>query len=183
MPCVMAMTKRKKIAVTKSNLLDVFEYRRETGELFWKKPTGNRVHVGDKAGSILNQYGTPYLCLRLNGKNHLNHRLIWLIEKGQLPKFEIDHIDGDGLNNRIENLRDVPGKVNAKNGSKRADNVSGITGVGWNKAMRGWMVQIQSGGKNIYVECVKCHCIEKAIQIRKKASEAYGFHPNHGRAK
>ncbi len=43
------------------------------------------------------------------------HQAVWLVCHGRWPKGEIDHIDGDRLNNRIENLRDVSSRQNMLN--------------------------------------------------------------------
>ena len=43
------------------------------------------------------------------------HRAVWALVHGSWPKYQIDHIDRDPSNNRIENLRDVPGGVNQMN--------------------------------------------------------------------
>lgn len=43
------------------------------------------------------------------------HRAVWALVQGSWPKYQIDHIDRDTSNNRIENLRDVPGGVNQSN--------------------------------------------------------------------
>lgn len=43
------------------------------------------------------------------------HRAVWALVHGSWPKHQIDHIDRDPSNNRVENLRDVPGGVNQMN--------------------------------------------------------------------
>jgi hypothetical protein len=43
------------------------------------------------------------------------HRAVWALVHGSWPKYQIDHIDRDTSNNRIENLRDVTGGVNQLN--------------------------------------------------------------------
>jgi malate synthase len=44
--------------------------------------------------------------------------LVWFITYGKFPDGVIDHLDGDPSNNRIENLRDVPQRVNMQNRKK-----------------------------------------------------------------
>lgn len=177
----MPMTKRNKLEITKENLLNIFNYNKEEGKLYWKNPTGNRVQAGKEAGNIFKGHGTEYRQVCIQKKTIFTHRIIWFIETGSWPKYDIDHIDGNGLNNRFNNLRDVPPQENNKNGSKRCDNVSGITGISWNKAMQAWVVQIQVSGDNKYIGKIKCSCINHAIEMRKKASKEYGFHANHGK--
>ena len=50
-----------------------------------------------------------HVTIKLNGKRFdpCFHQVVWILCHGQFPKGEIDHIDGDRMNNRIENLRDV----------------------------------------------------------------------------
>ena len=49
------------------------------------------------------------IVLRIKGRlfTVFYHQAVWIVCHGDFPKGEIDHIDGDRMNNRIENLRDV----------------------------------------------------------------------------
>lgn len=66
------------------------------------------------------------------------HRVVWFLCKGEDPYgFEIDHIDGNPWNNKIENLRKVTRETNVRNAKKRKDNDSGVTGIYMNNAGAG----------------------------------------------
>ena len=90
-------------------MVGLFEYKE--GDLIWKVRSGNRIHVGDIAGTIAT-VGRRYV--QVEGKKHLVHRIIWFMHYGDCPEF-LDHIDGDPLNNRIENLRPATKAQNAMN--------------------------------------------------------------------
>ncbi len=92
--------------VTEDRLRDVLHYSEATGVFTWKKYLGGSVSVGDKAGFIRNLRGKYYRQIRIDKVNYFHHRLAWLYTHGEFPKHQIDHIDGNSLNNRIENLRD-----------------------------------------------------------------------------
>ena len=62
-----------------------------------------------------------------------------------------DHIDRNELNNRRNNLRLATVKENARNGSLRSTNTSGIIGVGWRKRYQKWQAQITVDYKNIHL--------------------------------
>jgi len=59
------------------------------------------------------------------------HRIIMAIKFGDdsIKDLSIDHINGDSLDNRIENLRIVTNKVNNQNRKMRSNNTTGVTGV------------------------------------------------------
>lgn len=71
-------------------------------------------------------------------KNILMHRLI-LEPNGKC----IDHINGNGLDNRKCNLRICERHQNALNRKKNINNSSGFKGVSWFKAAKKWRAQIQ----------------------------------------
>jgi hypothetical protein len=59
----------------------------------------------------------------------------------------IDHIDGDGLNNRRANLRLATNTTNAQNTRRRIDNTSGFKGVSWHPGERKWLAKIKVFGR------------------------------------
>jgi hypothetical protein len=113
----------------------------------------------------------------VNGREYKAHRLIWLLVHKAWPENQIDHIDGNGLNNRIENLRDVTNAENARNRKKQKNNESGHTGV---RRERGkWRAVIEVSGREIYLGLFIN--LEEAVAARKAAEAKYGFHANHGK--
>lgn len=74
-------------------LRSIFTYDNQTGFLLRDGKTGSP----DKRG---------YRYISIKKKLYLAHRLIWVYLNGSIPEgMEIDHIDGQPHNNRIENLR------------------------------------------------------------------------------
>lgn len=64
-----------------------------------------------------------------------------------MPTVEVDHIDGDKLNNRISNLRLCLNGSNNQNRVKSARNTSGYSGVVWDKRRELWYTRVYSNGK------------------------------------
>lgn len=75
------------------------------------------------------------------------HRLIVDAERGQ----DVDHEDGDGLNNRRGNLRAATRAENSRNQRRRRNSRSGFKGVTWHKLGGRWAAQITANGKNHYL--------------------------------
>ncbi|MEY4908994.1 MAG: hypothetical protein RL260_2712 [Pseudomonadota bacterium] len=82
--------------------------------------------------------GTRFGCTDANGyrrgsiqrRAYLEQRVVWAWHYGVWPRHEIDHIDGNPGNNRIENLRDVPKSTNQQNRhGARVDSRTGVVGV------------------------------------------------------
>jgi hypothetical protein len=126
---------------------------------------------------------TSYLSIRitLNGKAklYLAHRLAILYTDGHLPLEQVDHIDGNGLNNRRINLREVSNQENHKNKPMYSTNTSGYVGVYWHKQRQKWHVRINVDGERI---CGGFFINKKdAIARRKELEIKYDYHKNHGR--
>lgn len=92
-----------------------------TGLIWIKRPYKTNRVVGTKAGSILNLSksgkGKDYWQISIKDKVYKVHRIVWALKYGKPDvNLVIDHIDGNGLNNKIENLRLV---TNSENGINR----------------------------------------------------------------
>jgi hypothetical protein len=135
---------------TIDELKAVMEYESESGRLLWtvsRNSHGGKVKPGEPVGSA---NGVGYLETRVNGYRTYVHRIAWALYHGTWPRGHIDHIDGDKLNNRIANLRDVTQRVNNENQRKvRSDNTSGFPGVQWRSDKKRWCALIQVNGKRM----------------------------------
>lgn len=75
------------------------------------------------------------------------HRFLTNASKGQ----EVDHINGDKLDNRRSNLRICTSSQNKFNKSLQSNNTSGYKGVSWNKDINKWVAQIWVNNKKFYI--------------------------------
>lgn len=139
----------------------------------------NKALAGARAGCVFTaNNGKSYIVVMVDGKLYYAHRLIWLMMTGAFPESEIDHIDGSGLNNRINNLRDVTPTENKRNTRKHVNNTSGFTGVYWHKIHQKWCAYITLNGKHKHIGYFAT--LEAAAAARTAASVKYRFHQNHG---
>lgn len=82
----------------------------------------------DNSNGSIDAYG--YLVLKIKGKQLKAHRIAWFLHYGSWPIGVIDHINGDRIDNRIRNLRDVSVKENnANNVNKLPNSKTGVKGV------------------------------------------------------
>lgn len=161
----------------------LLHYDPGTGVLTWRARAGRGMQAaGSLAGNIIKQpqARTQYRVTSVNYRNYTNQRLCWLLYYGEWPKGEVDHEDHDGLNNRIDNLRDTTHQKNRQNSRLYVTNTSGHHGVRWVPAAGRWESQIGVGaGRHKYLG--RFVNIEDAIAARVAAEIKYGYHTNHGR--
>jgi hypothetical protein len=129
-------------------LRELFRYDAETGFLYWLNLQASNIKPGDPAGHEHVNGLTRYLCAGINGVLYLNHVLIFAMHYGRWPDLDLDHSpDHDGLNNRIENLREATKAENAANRrGARCGSTSNFKGVHWNTARNKWAAGICFNG-------------------------------------
>jgi hypothetical protein len=127
---------------TQEKLKEIFNYD-ESGHLVWKIRR-KRANIGATAGTI---HPNGYLRTGINGKVYLNHRLIYVFHHGVLPDM-VDHIDGNKLNNKIENLRNANNVTNQQNQKLKKENTSGYKNVSFCIQTKKWSVKIRIDGKS-----------------------------------
>lgn len=78
-----------------------------------------------------------YLIIKFKGRQYKAHRLAWLLYYGFLPTYNIDHINGNKTDNRINNLRDVPQQLNVINTRRLPNKETGVVGISIDNCTRG----------------------------------------------
>lgn len=138
----MASDKAEKLRL--NALRAILSYEADTGRFRWLTADGG-VNIGTVAGNV---NSTGYLVVGINGRKFRQHRLAWFYHYGVWPVGTIDHRDGNKLNNKIDNLRDVSQAINMQNQRKPSSrNTSGYLGVYWSKRCNGFMAAIGMGRK------------------------------------
>jgi hypothetical protein len=159
--------------------LAALSYDPYTGIFTWKidRPGRWKIKAGDRAGSsLVDNSGKTYRRICFNHVYVKEHRLAFLFMEGEMPPddVEVDHDDGNGENNKWDNIRKVSRKDNAKNLRKCSRNTSGVPGVSWDKTNGKWSARI---GK-IFVG--RFTNFDDAVKARKEAEIQYNYHKNHG---
>ena len=139
----------------------------------------NTQKPGKVAFSYIQKRG-GYAVGNLDGMSYYAHRIIWAHIHGSVSDMEIDHINGDRSDNRLQNLRAVSRLQNTQNRKVRAESKSGVCGVEWHQQCRKWKAYINANKRRVYLGVYVN--LEDAIAARKAAEVKYGFHANHGRS-
>lgn len=136
----------------KSRRVNVTELRRRfaliDGHLRWIVPTR-----GPQRGSEVGWWSLGYRRVRFGGRSYFVHHIVWAMTYGSWPQSELDHINGDKADNRIENLREVSRSENMLNRGPTHSNTSGYKGVSWSKAARKWTAQLGTNYVHKHLGC------------------------------
>ena len=131
------------LAALAARIQQNYDYDDRSGKLVNAKT--NRVVKGNKYARRNGVCRYVYIDLYSFGKRYrlLMHRVIWAWHNGCFPTMEIDHIDLDPTNNRIENLREVTQSENMRNmiypWKPNAD--TGLPGV-WKLKKGGYQIKV-----------------------------------------
>lgn len=100
-------------------LREAFAYDPETGNLVRKTKKGPFL-PGTVAGAL---NGRGYITVGFDFEQYLAHRIVWALHYDTVPEH-LDHINGNGLDNRIENLRECTQTTNNQNMKTRSRKMS-----------------------------------------------------------
>lgn len=167
------------VNVPVSIIFEKLSYDKVSGILSWK---GTSKNSGKAAGYYrTNLSGIQYLIVGIGyeGKVYkiFGHRLAWLIVTGVWPD-EIDHIDGDGRNNKWENLSNGNRTDNNKNHKRQINNSSGLPGVSFVTSTGKWRVFGNKEGKQVHLKSTRDFF--EACCTRKSWEVYNGYSVRHG---
>ena len=172
-------------------LRELISYNAETGSLVWMPrcaadflPSAGK-SAEAKAGAFNTRYvGTPalsnttihgYRAGSLFGHRMYAHRVAWALHFGAWPDANIDHINGDGTDNRVSNLRDVSQSDNMSN-RRRSGGANPRVGVRQTPSNK-WSARIEKGGKTLRLGVF--NTFEEAALVRNEAEIRLGFTSRH----
>lgn len=139
-------TREAENLLTQEFLNKLFEYRE--GVLYWKENrTANKVK-GLPAG-CKDSFG--HVQIGIDGTSFKAHRLIWILIYGTSCPSDIDHIDQNPENNRIENLRQTTNGLNRANAKTKTKTMSGFKGVIKHATHLRYTAKIHYNGKKIHL--------------------------------
>lgn len=186
------MTKAKELPSVEI-LNDFLRYDKESGILYWKhRPRKyfdsdrkysywNKRFQNKQANHIHFKKEKNYLTYRLRifDKIYMAHRIIYKIIYGEEPET-IDHINGNSLDNKIENLRSVTQLDNTRNMRKTKYGDSGVYGVHTNPKSKKnpYRSSMMENNKRVYKYFSSK---DEAFEWKKQMNIKNGYHENHGR--
>lgn len=150
------------------------------GLLYWGDSVGT---TRRRAGNFLNKpagcvSSRGYIQIRMGLDKFMAHRIIWALHYGSWPKVGIDHINGDRLDNRIENMREVTQFSNSKNAAKYPRKENWVATGGGRLAGGKWYAGAQVDKTKIHIGSFNCHTA--AMIARKLFDIGKGFSDRHG---
>lgn len=167
------------------NWHDYFIYDKETGILTWKKRPREHflrnqdwltwnIRFSEKVAGhtafARKNYKRALVCI--DNKQYKAHRVVWELNHGPIPKgMEIDHEDGNPLNNKLSNLRLSTHRQNIQNQGLSASNTSGVTGVSWFVSRSKWIAEIGLNGKRLRIGYYDN--FDDAVRARREAEKKH----------
>ena len=93
-----------------------------------------------------------YRAVMIGGKRFQLHRVIWEAFNGPIPEgAQIDHVNGDKLDNRLENLRLSCRRMNQRAYRNLQGGSSKYRGVCWFERDKKWHARFRHNGKDRYI--------------------------------
>lgn len=132
---------------------ELLHYDPSTGVFTRKIRLAQRHNVDDRADFLITGGNNEGYCrVSFDSKRYLAHRVAWIYVHGKWPELDIDHINGNKSDNRLENLRAVNRTTNLENlrKPKGENTASGFLGVTVRNKHR-YVAKIQVNKKSIHI--------------------------------
>ena len=126
-------------------LKDILDFNPTTGLFTWRVRMSQKIKQGSPAGW---RDCNGYIKITIFGKRHRAHRLAWAIHYGEWPSSMIDHINGNGEDNRICNLRLTTHQGNLQN-IRKSYSGSEVESLGVHMDGKKYRAQIRVGAQRI----------------------------------
>lgn len=152
-------------------------FKKESCYKRWKS-----TYAGKEAGSkvFYNKSGEYYIQMYVNGRLYQGHIIAYAMYHNKWPKNVIDHINGDTLDNRKENIRDVSVSLNICNSKMYSNNTSGRVGIWFHNKNKNWVAEGKSNGVKHRLGSYPTK--EQAIAARQEWEDVVGcFTERHGK--
>lgn len=154
------------------------------GKFVRKIRTGSSTSIGDVVNGYVLSNGRRYM--KFNDEHFAYHRLVWIYHYGNIPEDkELDHVDGNSLNNDISNLRLANRIENNQNRGSCGSNTGHKDIVKYSKNKNGreywyYMVGVKLNGK---AKRKNFPCTEEGLRsaIEYRNSQISVLHGEFGR--
>lgn len=170
--------------VTQERVKELLHYDETTGLLI-NKARRRGIIIGTAAGTTKTSDG--YRHIAIDYVIYPAHRLVWLYVYGTVPDI-LDHVNGDRLDNRLDNLREANKALNGCNKEATENLTTGVKGLVWysDSNKQYYYARVTYRGKTTS-KCFNTdlHTKQQALilataWVRAKRIELHGEFANHG---
>lgn len=161
--------------LTVERVFEALTFHPDTGRFFWRRPS--KYH-SEKAGSEAGcpqptHCGKLYWVIRLDGRGYRRGRLVFFVLNGRWPEPCVDHISGDSLDDRPENLREATIAENAMNHKRRARRIQLPMGVRLVRGSGRYQARISHNKRQHHLGCYDTPEEAQAVYAAKR-KEMFG---------
>jgi hypothetical protein len=159
--------------ITKLDLDNLFDVYPNEGKFVWKNASKYHQDMnGKEAGFCQANRKKQYWVIKINNIPYKRGRLMYFYVNGKFPSPCVDHINGNSLDDRIENLRQATVIENAWNHKKRKRSVNLPMGI---RSMANGKFQARIGYKSKQIHLGVFETVDEAKKVYElKRKELYG---------